>query len=117
MNLTKLKYQLQVLINPCLWLRLGFTNKTFDKWLWNKMEEGVHKIEPHYHGDSPAKHSVDYAGKQIWVSNSPYYDASLYMEGVCDNPLSSRATALRFRRMYKEYLKNKIEKELSGETN
>ena len=119
MTLTKLKLQLQILINPFLWIRLGFTNKTFDKWLWDKMEEGTYKIEPHYYGEhrilGASKHTVDYAGKEIWVSNAPDYDASLYMSEFEDNPLASRATALRFRRMYKEYLNNRLEKELNDD--
>jgi len=115
MNLTKLKFQLQVLINPRLWLRLGFTNKAFDKWLWDRMEEGVHKIEDHHYGgyeEFPAsEYTILYAGKVIWISNAPYSDASL---GSKMNSLhASRATALRFRRMYQEYLKNKLEKELT----
>lgn len=114
MNLTKLK--LQVLINPCLWLRLCNTNKIFDKWLWDKMEEGVHKIEDRHYGgykELPAsEYTVLYAGKVIWVSNAPYSDASL--EGNVNSPHASRATALRFRRMYQEYSKNKLEKELSN---
>lgn len=117
MNLTKLKLQLQVLINPRLWIRLGFTNKTFDKWLWDKMEEGLHKIEPYYHYEQtqfpPAKHSVKFAGKQIWVGNAPYSDVSLYLGEWDNNPHASRETALRFRRLYREYMQNKLEKELS----
>ena len=74
MNFTKLKYQLQVLINPRLWLRLGFTDKTFDKWLWDKIEEGTHKIEPHYYSKHrilpPSIHIVEYAGKEIWIANA-----------------------------------------------
>ena len=106
MNFTKLKYQLQVLINPRLWLRLERTNKTFDKWLWDRMEEGTHKIEPHYYSKHrifpPSINTVEYAGKEIWTANAPYSDASFGNEGK--GLYASRATALRFRRMYQEYL-------------
>lgn len=116
MNLKKLKFKLQVLINPRLWLRLERTNKSFDKLLWDWMEEG-YEINPYYHGGykglPPAKHAVEFAGKQIWVSNAPYCDGSLYFGEWNSMIYSSRATALRFRRMYKEYMKNKVEKELA----
>lgn len=117
MNLLKLKLKLQVLINPLLWIHLGFTNKPFDKWLWDKMEEGTHSIETRYYAGNkawPSKHTVDYAGKEIWVSNAPYYDVSLWLSDFKNNPLASRATALRFRKMYEQYRKDKIEKEFWG---
>lgn len=121
MNLTKLKLQLQVLINPFLWIRSGFTNKTFDRWLWDKMEEGIHKIEPHYYSEykilPPSKHTVDYAGKEIWVSNAPVYDASLWLNGFGDNPLASRATALRFRKMYRKYAEERLNQKVKEELN
>lgn len=103
MNL-KLKLQLQVLFNPKLWFRLEKTNKEFDKWLWDKMEEGVSNIEAYYFcadTSRPAEYTVNYAGKEIWVSNAPYADI-----GIRDDyeRIASRATALRFRNMYKYYL-------------
>lgn len=113
MNWNKLQLKLQVLFTPSLWLRNHNINWEYDKWLWDKMDEGC-KIEPWQFSllaNSVSKHSVKFAGKEIWIDNAPYSDGKcdpVRFDGVF-NP--SRATALRFRKLYNEYQLNKASEE------
>lgn len=118
MNLKKLKLQLEVLFSPKLWMRLTKVNKGYDKWLWDKMEEGCHRIEPYMFSEQlgiKSKCSVLFAGKQIWTVNAPYADGTYDPVRNQQYFMPSRATALRFRRMYTAYIQEqtkRIEKEL-----
>jgi len=118
MNLKKLKLQLEVLFSPKLWYRIAKVNKEYDTWLWDKMEEGCHRIEPYMFREQlciKSKCSVLFAGKQIWIVNAPYADGTYDPVRNQYYFMPSRTTALRFRKMYDAYIQEqtkRIEKEL-----
>ena len=114
MNWTKLKYKTKVLLSPSLWPRNHTANKDFDTWPWNKLEEGTSIFEPHYYFSiMKSLCHVKYAGKPIWIKNAPYADVQCEVGDFYLH--SSRATALRFRELYQEYLRKEENKQFHKE--
>jgi len=109
MNLTKLKLTLEVILKPKLWYRTFPTNKIFDDWLWNKLEEGANLSYICPHG-----FTVYISEQEIWMRNAPYSDVTL------DSNVSvsaSRTTALRFRKLYKKHFEQELTETLKKDLN
>lgn len=80
------KYQLRALFSPGCWFRNERTNKVFDEWLWNALNEDQPVVISGYH--------CVIKGRKIWIENYPY--ASGRLDEIGKPPFyCSRATTLR----------------------
>ena len=79
------KYQLRVLMNPTLWLRNGATDKKWDKFLWQSLDDG--KIEIVGNSEALINKVV------VWIDNMPY-GSGTFKAKKGHTLYCSRATAL-----------------------
>ena len=85
---SKFIYTIRAIFTPTCWFRLGHTDRKWDRWLWNALEN--HEIRIVGYGSALIE------DKKVWIENAPYANGFATSSAVSrdESRGCSRATAL-----------------------